>query len=1377
VAACLLVSVTLVHADTLVWTEPNGHPPQPRFEHSANRIGSSLFLFGGTLSNEVREAELHVLNVESMAWTKPKTTGNKPGPTMGHVSLVSNDQLYVLFGSNGRKMSNKVFQLHTETLVWERVITRGRVPTPRAYHSSVVLDGTVFTFGGFDGHDYLNDLHKWTIVDPKTNETGLWIKAEQKGVIPEIRASAATAVYGRKMYLFGGYEVSIYKNDFFALDLDTLHWSRIHLTSTTSCPMPGQRAMASLTLVGTKLVLFGGIYCASNGTCVELNDVHHYDIFKSEIRSMDSATGTLPPARYGHTSTLFGSKVLVFGGAAWPNLYNDIFYYDVYDNHWTMAQNLPPYSRKQHTMHIYYPTPNTPTVVAFGGKHGSGGYSQNIHQYDINAARWSHPDAKGNVIPPVGHHASLIKDNATLVVFGGYNGVESSRDVYMADLATTTWEKVETTGEAPSPRHGHAVTTNAGHDFLLFGGVDCHGESCTFYNDMYSLSSTTLAWTSITPSGTPPSPRASHSFTSLSSTTHVVFGGISAEFNSHNDLYTYDEVTGLWTLEDVEGSKPEPRFGHTAVLYDGDKLLVFGGGACHTIANCTFFNDVFVYSAVTKAWSVLPVQGNVPAPRLGAAAAMLGETLFVLGGATSDKMFGEFIIVRPDDPEAVKTVVFGSGKDTAVAGKNARFFVQLQDSFSVNRTTGGNNVTVTLQPTTRKSLYRLEGRPVEVFVEDLKTGQYKIDYSTTVADKYIISVHVEGETIPFFTTTVIADFPHPNNTRALGAGLRVCSAGDECTFNIEMIDQYFNKIDFQSPVDVQFRGPKRVAKTLNDTGAGDVLVTYVPEKAGVYELLVRLRAIDIQNSPYEINVTANSASVKESEASGQGLLRSSAGDVANGTVVLLDALRNPILHGGDEVQAFLDGPDHVDCIVRDLNNGTYFLSYVAYKSGTYKMIITINGKILERAPFEVEVHTAPVSAATTFAYGTGLRYSVAGYRGYFTVQAADEFGNNMTVGGTKLNILFAGPLSYKQECDITDNGDGTYYVSYLNIIAGDYLISATIFNTALGFQSIHLSPFLGNTVAAGADPSKSYVFMRSSEDPVFRESITFRAVTGVHNYFYIQAVDRYGNRKTTGGDHFTAILQGPASIDGFVSDNSDGTYVGTYVAPAAGQYLLKILYSNLPLNGTPISVKVRNNFDTCQNGCSSHGECRNNECICHVGFSGSDCSIEIGNCPSNCLGNGACINSTCFCFPGFAGSSCEKTVTLCPNDCTKRGQCVNAQCVCEQGYDGVDCSNTLLKCLDACNGNGECVNGSCLCYPGFQGASCEKKGVFCPRGCSGNGRCMTNGMCSCATGYGGADCSILMQFNSKSSDDNNSNNDQRRSSFSQALLPDRLPRR
>eukprot|EP00301_Raphidiophrys_heterophryoidea_P019817 c4667_g1_i1.p1 GENE.c4667_g1_i1~~c4667_g1_i1.p1 ORF type:complete len:1388 (-),score=244.67 c4667_g1_i1:88-4251(-) len=1336
--AVLACFVGVILADTWIWSEPINYSPQPRFEHSANRIGNQLFVFGGTLSNNVQESDLHVLNMDSMKWSTPAVTGTLPPPTMGHATVVSSDQLFVLFGSDGKRMLNTVYQLDTDTFEWSRVLSTGHVPAARAYHSSFVVDGVVYTFGGFDGRFYLNDLHQWTIYDTGLNQTGPWKKLEQSGTIPEVRASAATAVYGRRMFLFGGFEVAVYKNDFFVLDLDTLRWSPIHLTTETSCPMPGPRAMASLTLVGTKLVLFGGIYCSSSGTCNELSDVHSYDIFKSEMQSKE-ASGDNPPARYGHSGTLFGSKVVVFGGAAWPNLYNDIFLYDVYDNRWTVAPNLPPYARKQHSLNLFYPESDSPAVVIFGGKHGSQGFSQHLHIFDINTSKWRHPKNDGQAPPALADHATAIKGNTTLFVFGGYNGNVSSNDVYTVDLESSYWEKVDADGRAPPPCHGHAIVTASG-SWLQFGGVDCHGNDCTFYNQVFSLSHETLSWTKVETNGSVPRPRASHSWTTVSPTNHVLFGGIGPYFTNLNDMFVFEELGYVWSRVNAKGHLPAPRYGHVAVIHDGN-LLVFGGASCKAIGDCSYFSDVFQFVFATSTWSEVSIQGSRPSARVGAAGAILGETVYLFGGATKDRLFSELLTIKPDPPVPALTTIIGDGAALGTTGKEVTFFVQLQDSFLVNRTTGGNSVSVAVVPLSHKAAHRLDGNPIHVYVMDNLNGQYKVSYTTEVAGSYNVTVTIDGFSLPPFTTNIISDLPSPNNTVAKGPGLMHCTAGEECRFSVELFDQFMNKLQRPSPLDVQFLGPKRVMKKVRDLGDGDVKVSYVPEKAGVYVLHLRLRAQDIIGSPFYFNVSTNSANAKKSRIQGDGLFGARAGGLGSFSLWVHDSFENPLVSGGDSVKAHLFGPDELVCAVDDHGNGTYSLSYTAVRTGTYRLNVVLNDEPVEGSPFEVVIRNSHVSAATTFAFGAGVRYSIAGYRAFFSIQSADEFGNNMTTGGTQLNVLFAGPGEYKLLCNVTDHNDGLYTASYTSTVAGDFMISATMWNPDLGFQSIHLSPYLGTTVAAGVDPTKSFIHTDSAKTPVSGVKQAFSAVMGVHNYFHIQAIDRYGNQKTTGGDRFSVVLEGPVTHEGFVSDNGDGTYVGTYVAPTAGKFWLKVFYGSVLVQGAPIPVDVRSNFENCPNKCSGHGDCKNDICKCAPGFSGLDCSVETGNCLANCLGNGACINNTCFCYPGFAGTSCEQSTTLCPNDCSKHGECVDAMCVCDEGYQGTDCSDNSATCASGCSGNGECVNGTCLCYPGFKGVSCSKQQKFCPKGCAGRGKCLSSGMCSCNFGWTGLDCS------------------------------------
>ena len=62
-----------------------------------------------------------------------------------------------------------------------------------------------------------------------------------------------------------------------------------------------------------------------------------------------------------------------------------------------------------------------------------------------------------------------------------------------------------------------------------------------------------------------------------------------------------------------------------------------------------------------------------------------------------------------------------------------------------------------------------------------------------------------------------------------------------------------------------------------------------------------------------------------------------------------------------------------------------------------------------------------------------------------------------------------------------------------------------------------------------------------------------------------------------------------------------------------------------------------------------------------------------------------------------------------------------------------------------CSGNGRCEGGACTCFASWTGPTCDTK--VCPRGgprdapCSGHGYCSPQGVCECADGYQGDDCS------------------------------------
>jgi hypothetical protein len=171
---------------------------------------------------------------------------------------------------------------------------------------------------------------------------------------------------------------------------------------------------------------------------------------------------------------------------------------------------------------------------------------------------------------------------------------------------------------------------------------------------------------------------------------------------------------------------------------------------------------------------------------------------------------------------------------------------------------------------------------------------------------------------------------------------------------------------------------------------------------------------------------------------------------------------------------------------------------------------------------------------------------------------------------------------------------------------------------------------------------------------------------------------------------------------------------------------------------------------TCPLDCSNAGVCHLGKCHCQMGRTGPDCaSMDSRFCPLNCSGHGSCNLGKCFCLPGFIGQACEDMVP-CPTSgpdkkpCGGHGICKYGRCFCSPSYGGAACK-PLKPCPMAdngreCAGRGICVDGTCFCSPGQHGETCQR-GSVCLHNCSRNGFCF-NGRCMCDIGFGGEDCSV-----------------------------------
>lgn len=75
--------------------------------------------------------------------------------------------------------------------------------------------------------------------------------------------------------------------------------------------------------------------------------------------------------------------------------------------------------------------------------------------------------------------------------------------------------------------------------------------------------------------------------------------------------------------------------GHTATIYKGDKLLVFGGENEHR----TYLSDLIIFNLKTAHWTQPQVSGHIPKGRARHAAVLHEDKLFIIGGITGSNNY------------------------------------------------------------------------------------------------------------------------------------------------------------------------------------------------------------------------------------------------------------------------------------------------------------------------------------------------------------------------------------------------------------------------------------------------------------------------------------------------------------------------------------------------------------------------------------------------------------------------------------------------------------------------------------------------------------------------------------------------------------------
>lgn len=308
--------------DVMMWSQvaaPDAQPPARNCHTMTLAPGGRLVVIGGYGRGGQVTCAPWVFDVDSMSWRQPSTTGPTPIDRYAHAAAAVGDALYIFGGYGGGRWMNDVAVLNTKTWTWTLAACGGSGrPAERAGHTATALGNRIILFGGNDGRHPFDDV--WTFY----TTTQMWQRTKTAGTPPPARSGHSAVMASELLYVFGGNAGWMHHtfNDVHVLDTTSATWYRPSYTGTP----PTARTGHSASLVGRWMFVFGGAPGADAARY--MHDLHVLDT-ATMAWSRPCDTGQVPVPRAGHAAEAVGGAIVVFGGSTAGEVhYDDVYMLD-----------------------------------------------------------------------------------------------------------------------------------------------------------------------------------------------------------------------------------------------------------------------------------------------------------------------------------------------------------------------------------------------------------------------------------------------------------------------------------------------------------------------------------------------------------------------------------------------------------------------------------------------------------------------------------------------------------------------------------------------------------------------------------------------------------------------------------------------------------------------------------------------------------------------------------------------------------------------------------------------------------------------------------------------------------------------------------------
>ena len=299
-----LSTVAMLDTSTYTWSAPaiDGVPPPARMGATCTRVGTDLYIFGGSDG----KSSLRDLNVlVYVTWFTPPYGGRQPPARVGHTVTFVGSRLYLLGGAMHGRATNDMFVLDPSTQVWTRPPMYGTPPDALVGHSVVAVGVQMIVWGGGDGRRSHAGLN---VVDTANM---LWSKPTVSGSEPLAHVGHSAVHVDAKMFVFGGYGQRQYWNELVVLDTGIMVWIRPHTQGAPPQPCVSHSANLIWSSGGWLMVVYGGAFEEE-----PIDQLVALDISTMKWTNIGNLVweGIRPEPRFGHGAAAIGPKIFVFGG-------------------------------------------------------------------------------------------------------------------------------------------------------------------------------------------------------------------------------------------------------------------------------------------------------------------------------------------------------------------------------------------------------------------------------------------------------------------------------------------------------------------------------------------------------------------------------------------------------------------------------------------------------------------------------------------------------------------------------------------------------------------------------------------------------------------------------------------------------------------------------------------------------------------------------------------------------------------------------------------------------------------------------------------------------------------------------------------------------